>query len=201
MHLNGTIPFLKGISRPTRGQEEAQQKPSSPVGTVGFLLVDSTLSPTFVNDEAIKILAYPGDYEDTPCLGEFLERMIQSLDLKPQSTLEKYSFKPFMSGRRHYTCRLLPVSPCGRNPQQPMMALLIERDPVSADLLAIAEKFSLTQREYEAVQHLASGLTSKEIAARMGISTNTVKAFLRLVMIKTGVTTRSGIIGKFLKSA
>jgi len=82
-----------------------------------------------------------------------------------------------------------------------MMALLIERNPVSADLFAIAEKFNLTEREYEAVRHLALGLTSKEIAVRMGISPNTVKAFLRLAMIKTGVTTRSGIIGKFLKSA
>jgi DNA-binding CsgD family transcriptional regulator len=82
-----------------------------------------------------------------------------------------------------------------------MMALLIERNPVSADLFAIAEKFDLTQREYEAVRHLASGLTSKGIAARMGISANTVKAFLRLAMIKTGVSTRSGLIGKFVKSA
>ncbi len=199
--MNGTIPFWKGISRPARGQEEAQQKLSSPVDTVGFLLFDSTLCPTFVNDEAIRILAYPGHRVDTPCLEEFLKRIIQSLDLKPQGSLDKYSIKRFMSGRRHYTCRLLPVSPCGCNPQQPTMALLIERDPVSANLLAIAEKFNLTQREYEAVQHLALGLTSKEIAARMGISSNTVKAFLRLAMIKTGVTTRSGIIGKFLKSA
>jgi DNA-binding CsgD family transcriptional regulator len=82
-----------------------------------------------------------------------------------------------------------------------MMALLIERDRVSADLLTIAKKFNLTRREYEAVQHLALGLTSKEIAARMGISPSTVKAFLRLAMIKTGVSTRSGLIGKFVKSA
>jgi DNA-binding CsgD family transcriptional regulator len=154
----------------------------------------------FVNDEAIRILTYPSHQVDTPCPDEILERMIRSLDLKAQDTLEKYSIKRFTSGRRHYRCRLLLVAPYGRNPQPGMMALLIERDPVSADLLAIAEKFNLTQREYEAVQHLALGLTGKEIAARMGISPNTVKAFLRLVMIKTGVTTRSGIIGKFLKA-
>ena len=192
---------MKGISRPARGHEAAQQKLSSPPGAVGFLLLDSTLSPALVNDEAISVLTYPGHQEDRPHLEQFLQKTIQSLDLKPQGRLEKYSVKGFMSGRRHYTCRLVPVSPCGRNPQQPMTALLIERDPISANLLAIAEKFNLTQREYEAVQHLALGLTSKEIAARMGISCNTVKAFLRLAMIKTGVTTRSGIIGKFLKSA
>lgn len=189
------------MSRPARGHEGPQQKLSSPPGAVGFLLLDSTLSATLVNDEAIRVLTYPGHQEDKPHLEEFLQKTIQSLDLKPQGRLEKYSIRGFMSGRRHYTCRVVSVSPCCRNPQQPMTALLIERDPISAHLLAIAEKFNLTQREYEAVQHLALGLTSKEIAARMGISPNTVKAFLRLAMIKTGVTTRSGIIGKFLKSA
>ena len=43
---------------------------------------------------------------------------------------------------------------------------------------------------------LLQGLTSKEIAVRMGISPNTVKAFLRLVMVKMGVSTRSGIVGR-----
>lgn len=199
--MNGTIHFSKVIPKAAREQEEAQQKLSSAVGTVGFLLFDSTLGPTFVNDEAIRILAYPGRQEDTPRLEEILKGMIRSLDLKPHGTLEKYFVKRFISGRRHYTCRLFPLSPCGRNPQQSMMALLIERYPASADLLAMAEKLNLTQREYEAVQHLALGLTSRQIAARMGISVNTVKAFLRLAMIKAGVTTRPGMIGKFLKSA
>jgi DNA-binding CsgD family transcriptional regulator len=43
---------------------------------------------------------------------------------------------------------------------------------------------------------LVDGLTSKQIADRMTISTNTVKAFLRLIMIKMGVSTRAGIVGK-----
>jgi DNA-binding CsgD family transcriptional regulator len=44
------------------------------------------------------------------------------------------------------------------------------------------------------------GLTSKEIAERMKISPSTVKAFLRLVMVKMSVSTRSGIVGKVLGS-
>jgi DNA-binding CsgD family transcriptional regulator len=44
-------------------------------------------------------------------------------------------------------------------------------------------------------------LTSKEIATRLEISPNTVKAFVRLVMVKMGVTTRSGIVGKLLSQA
>jgi DNA-binding CsgD family transcriptional regulator len=45
---------------------------------------------------------------------------------------------------------------------------------------------------------LLEGLTSKEIADRMGISPNTVKAFIRLVMVKMNVSTRSGIIGRIV---
>jgi len=45
---------------------------------------------------------------------------------------------------------------------------------------------------------LANGLTNKEISARMGVSVNTVKAFMRSVMLKVGVTTRAGVVGRLL---
>jgi hypothetical protein len=50
------------------------------------------------------------------------------------------------------------------------------------------------------VEFLLQGLTSKEIANRMNISVNTVKAFLRLIMVKMNVSTRSGIAGKVARS-
>jgi DNA-binding CsgD family transcriptional regulator len=67
-------------------------------------------------------------------------------------------------------------------------------------LQAASERFHLTDREEEVLQFLLEGLTSKEIADRMAISPNTVKAFLRLIMIKMGVSTRSGIVGKAMTS-
>jgi DNA-binding CsgD family transcriptional regulator len=63
----------------------------------------------------------------------------------------------------------------------------------------IAGRYNLSARELEAVEFLLSGLTSKEIADRMKISPNTVKATLRVVMIKMGVSTRSGIVGKIIQ--
>jgi DNA-binding CsgD family transcriptional regulator len=62
----------------------------------------------------------------------------------------------------------------------------------------IGQDFELTKREKETVELLIQGLTSKEIATRMKISPNTVKAFLRIVMVKMGVSTRSGILGKVI---
>lgn len=60
----------------------------------------------------------------------------------------------------------------------------------------LCTRFHLTARERQAVGNLVKGLTSKEIAQEMGISPNTVKSFLRLVMTKAGVSTRAGLIGR-----
>jgi DNA-binding CsgD family transcriptional regulator len=77
--------------------------------------------------------------------------------------------------------------------------LLLERHSFSAAGLSDAlGQFDLTPRELETVTLLVEGLTSKQIAARMNISPNTVKAFLRLVMVKMDVSTRSGIVGKIV---
>jgi DNA-binding CsgD family transcriptional regulator len=78
----------------------------------------------------------------------------------------------------------------------------LERDAASSHsaLSEISEQFDLTHRERETVEFLLQGLTSKEIATRMKISPNTVKAFLRLVMVKMKVSTRSGIAGKIAGS-
>ena len=45
------------------------------------------------------------------------------------------------------------------------------------------------------VEFSIQGLTNKEIASRMSISANTVRAFIRMIMVKLGVSTRSGIVG------
>jgi len=62
----------------------------------------------------------------------------------------------------------------------------------------ISEQFNLTRRERGALEYLMQGLSSKEIATRMDVSPNTVKAFLRLIMIKMGVSSRSAIVGKII---
>jgi DNA-binding CsgD family transcriptional regulator len=65
-------------------------------------------------------------------------------------------------------------------------------------LSQVCQQFNLTQREQEVLVHLLQGIRNKEIANRMNVSPNTVRAFLRLIMIKTGVSSRSAIVGKIL---
>jgi len=84
-----------------------------------------------------------------------------------------------------------------RAESEPLLAVIFERSPERfVALNQLSERFHLTGREQEVSQYLLQGMTSKEIAMRMAISPNTVKAFLRLIMVKMGVSTRSGIVAK-----
>jgi DNA-binding CsgD family transcriptional regulator len=65
----------------------------------------------------------------------------------------------------------------------------------------VATHFNLTEREREVFKWLSIGLTDKQIADKMDISPNTVKCFVRLIMIKMGVNTRTGVMAKILAHA
>ena len=58
----------------------------------------------------------------------------------------------------------------------------------------------LTRRELEILSSLAAGRTNKEIAARKGVSTNTVKYHIRNLFEKLGVSNRGQAIALYLKS-
>lgn len=53
---------------------------------------------------------------------------------------------------------------------------------------------SLTVREAEIVEYVGKGMTNKEIAAQLNISENTVKASLKTVYRKLGITSRKELI-------
>jgi DNA-binding CsgD family transcriptional regulator len=164
----------------------------------GFLLLDGAMKPILVNPAAARILAYPEKPELQKNLNSYLANRVRStlLSERPNGTPLVATFQ---SGRRVYTCRSFPVDGMSPGHQQPSLAVVLERASArSASLIRLSEKFHLTNREQEVAQFLLQGLTSKEIGSRMQISPNTVKAFLRLIMVKMGVSTRSGIVGKAL---
>jgi DNA-binding NarL/FixJ family response regulator len=55
----------------------------------------------------------------------------------------------------------------------------------------------LSAREYEIVQSVASGLSNKELAAQLGISTATVKAHLTHIFQKLGLSGRGELIATY----
>jgi len=58
---------------------------------------------------------------------------------------------------------------------------------------------TLTNREREILMLLADGLGNKQIAARLGISTNTVKTHLELLFEKLGVSSRAEAVATAVK--
>ena len=167
----------------------------------GFLLLDAGLNLIAANDPALQILSFPsrGDRIKQPKV--FLADRVRTT-LCHRDRGGTAFVKEFRSGRRRYICKNFRVDCNGHYPVQPAFAVLLERDASSSysALAEISQQFDLTQRERETVEFLLQGLTSKEIATRMQISPNTVKAFLRLVMVKMKVSTRSGIAGKLAGS-
>ena len=81
-----------------------------------------------------------------------------------------------------------PLADC-----QPACALMIAHDPTktSTSVPALRQLFDLTQAEAQVGKALAQGATIEEIAARSGISVNTVKTHLHHTYLKTD-TRRQG---------
>lgn len=75
-----------------------------------------------------------------------------------------------------------------------LVARDVEDSPPSAqdeESAATQTRAALTNREREILALLADGLGNKQIAARLGISTNTVKTHLELLFEKIGVSSRA----------
>ena len=168
---------------------------------VGLLLMDSSLKPIYANAQAVHILAYPEHSRNMRSVGSFLSKKVRSMVSNGEFSTHSHFPTELVSGSRRYLCRTFLVNAHRGNSSRPTVAMLLERVPGgSVDLSKVCQQYSLTQRERQAVEFLIQGLTGKEIASRMRISPNTVKAFVRLVMIKMGVSTRSGIMGKIIRT-
>jgi len=188
------------VGPPSEGKPNVQVAATRP----GLIVVDAALNLVASNSEAIQILTFPEPVDRVRHLDSIVSTKIRSHLLDRQATRAPEFVDEFRSAKRTYLCRSFPldlngnrvngsVSPSG------LLVVMLERKSNGAVTIAeIAQRFGLTARERETVQYLLQGLTSKEIAQRMKISPNTVKAFIRLVMVKMSVSTRSGIIGKIV---
>jgi DNA-binding CsgD family transcriptional regulator len=157
---------------------------------VGLVLLDSKGEPLYANDEATLILGYPE--HPTHLNAQKLRSEVLLAEDGGFRVAETYA-----SGQRLFSCEILPLCSPPHFDERAAWVLIFE--PVSRrkdKLRQLMDRYRLSPRERQVVALLANGLTSKEIAERMNVSPHTVKAFLRVIMVKLSVTTRSGIIGK-----
>jgi DNA-binding CsgD family transcriptional regulator len=170
------------------------QPPAAVAVATGFVLADLDFQLVYANRAGLQILGYPRELRGaiaTP----FVQKRMRSIFTVDRFTVHLQATR-FLSGRRCYVCRPFLVE----SPDRPTMAaLVLERhDPDQSPLADVGQRFRLSRRESETVHYLVLGLTTKEMAKRMGVSPNTVKQFVRLVMSKMRVTTRSGIVGRLV---
>ena len=170
-----------------------------PRSAVGVLLLDPSLSPVAFNAEAIRVLSYPTQLEDVGRPDLFLSGKIRGSLLSQQPARDSALVTEFRSGRRRYLCRAFVVDSGAKGPSRASIAVLLERAPFGViPLSPVSEQFNLTRRERDALESLLQGLSNKEIASRMNVSPNTVKAFLRMIMLKMAVTSRTAILAKIM---
>jgi DNA-binding CsgD family transcriptional regulator len=161
-----------------------------------FLIVDAGGNALYASRPASEVLLWPdcpGPWAETRLeIGKRLRALLKTSAAERGTWPTSVSF---VFGRRHYVCRSTQLE-TSRTPMT--WVLVLEREQADGELSVAKRRYHFTGRETEVVGLLVNGLTTKEIAQSMDISANTVKAFIRLVMSKMGVTTRSGIVGKTL---
>jgi len=170
----------------------------------GFILADASLNLVCANSEALRILQ-PKLNLGVPPAKSLRQRL---LELCKRFDLRSPFLVDFRSGRRLYVCRSYPLDLVWVPRTTPvttprsLIAFLLERSHINgADTTQAARLYRLSQREKVALELLTLGLATKEIAQQMKVSPNTVKAFLRSVMGKTGVSTRMGLIKRIMDHA
>jgi DNA-binding CsgD family transcriptional regulator len=165
----------------------------------GMIVVDLSLEPVAVDRGGEAILS---ELSETPFAGassfqlppELRECLRAGLPAAQTSTTLRVS-----STESQYSCRIFVMTPQNGAVSQPLLAIHMKREKsVGEAVRRVGRAYHLTAREQEAVVGIAMGLTSRQVADRMNISPNTVNAFLRLIMVKMGVTTRAGVVGKLL---
>lgn len=197
------LPPGMGLRNGAEGTSEKKGLGSSsaPADSAGLLLLDTSLRLLYANQEALSVLSYPtnpskNNGPDSPldsCVQALFEGCNGSRQLKGKGSLT--------SGKRSYQLRVFSVGSPLANGFKPAVAVLLERSKKPAiDLSNLPKRFRLTQREVETVDHLVHGFNTQQIAERMGISPNTVKAFLRSIMMKMAADSRAGVIARILQA-
>ena len=171
----------------------------------GLMVVDTSAKVVGSNAEVLQILTFPEHPRNIRNLGQWLAKKVRATLVEGQAASGLAG--KVQSARRTYLCRSfaldLPENHNNHNSHNigsgtsgRLTIVMMERKShESTTIRKYRNNFGLTARERETVQFLREGFTSKEIAQRMNISPNTVKAFIRLVMVKMGTSTRSGIVG------
>jgi DNA-binding CsgD family transcriptional regulator len=103
----------------------------------------------------------------------------------------------FQSHKRTYGVRGMIMS-CDEGGKGQYVFLLERICNGNINLQKALRQWKLSPREQEIVQLLIDDRCNKEIAKALNLSINTVKGYMKLLMLKLGVSSRAGVIGRLL---
>jgi DNA-binding CsgD family transcriptional regulator len=182
------------MKRPSRRKTERHSLPTE----VGIVVTDLSLDVIAYDSGAAAILRKDQVVSEPDAALRLPGEVVETFQGFAPAELPATKTR-FRRGKAAYSCRAYLMEPRNGAPGVPMLAMLLQRDSCADDAFsAVSMEYGLTDREEQVLRGLSMGLTTKELAARMNRSPNTIKMFLRLIMNKMRVTTRSGIVGKVL---
>jgi DNA-binding CsgD family transcriptional regulator len=167
-------------------------KPTPMIPEVGLILLDCALKPLAFDRGAAAILNHPNQ----PALPEEILKAFRGLSPAEWSSAKS----TFRRGKSEYICQAYLLE-CEAWPLEQFVVVLHleKRSSIDNAIHKAVMKYNLTERERQALEGISMGLSNKQLSERMNISPNTVRAFLRLVMVKMSVTSRSAIVAKLLQ--
>jgi DNA-binding NarL/FixJ family response regulator len=182
----------------------AGRQRASSGSAVGLVLLDASLRVLYANTDALRILAYPLAPTMPQGVDDRVAKKIREQIESCMPSPDRPMLTELSSGNRRYFCRAFAMNDAAGKltaiaALQPSFAALIERRRRAlVELAHVGDQYELTPRERQALALLLHGLSSKEIAVRMHVSPNTVKAFLHSIMLRMHVSSRGAIVGKIL---
>jgi len=101
-------------------------------------------------------------------------------------------------GNEFYSLRVITLHGFGDDPDGEQFAALVEPivEPLAKDVDfgLVKQKYRLSNRECDVLEALMNGAKDKDIARTVGLTTGTVRSYLKSIRGKLGVTTRTAIV-------
>ncbi|MEU3053544.1 LuxR C-terminal-related transcriptional regulator [Streptomyces griseus] len=176
-----------------------QPLPDAPHGP-GLLLFDPNGALLSVNDDA---LTYLDTLPEGPAVpspqGIRVPAWIQATAMKARAVAQEQDRGRARARVRNRAGRWLVChASCLREADGGLGASAVVIEPAKSSEIVplIVDAYELTDREAEVTQHIARGLPTGEIAARLHLSPHTVRDHIKAVFEKAGVSSRGELVGK-----
>lgn len=173
----------------------------------GILALTASLETLYINHEAqeltrrlnrangaLRQATLPSDV--VRLCEEILRRLREPQDLRD---LEQVHVRRVVGGARPLLLQGFSI-PTSNSIESSLIIVLIEEAEAEGgtEIREAQVRFNLTEREMHVAEHLARGLTNKEIALTLSITEQTVKQHLKHMMVKTQASTRTGVLAQLL---